>query len=102
MTWRLHKLVLYSHDGHRHEIPDKGFKEKGVSIVVSDSNAGKSAMLEIISYCLGAPECEIADFIRRRCSWVGIQLVRHGQLVLLFRQIPDRGNSFYLYISGSR
>jgi hypothetical protein len=91
VTWRLHKLVLYSHDGRRHQIPDKGFREKGVSIVVGDSNTGKSAMLEIINYCLGASECEIADYIRRRCSWVGVQFVRQGQFVLLCRQIPARG-----------
>jgi hypothetical protein len=88
VTWGLHKIVLYSHDGRRHDVPENGFKAAGVSIIIGDSNTGKSAILEIINYCLGASECEIADYIKRRCSWVGIQFRRAGQFLLLCRQIP--------------
>jgi hypothetical protein len=90
MTWRLHKIVLYSHHSRRYAMPDDGFNATGLSIVVGDSNTGKSAILEIINYCLGASDCEIADYIKRRCAWVGIQLLRDGQFVLLCRKIPAK------------
>lgn len=90
MTWRLHKIVLYSHDGRHHQLPEVGFKEIGVSIIVGDSNTGKSAVLEIVNYCLGSTHCEIADYVRQRCSWVGTQLRREKQFLLLCRQIPAK------------
>lgn len=104
VTWKLHKVVLYSHDGRRHSIPDKGFRET-VSIVVGDSNTGKSAILEIVNYCLGASECEIADYIRRRSTWVGVQLRRGGQFVVLCRQVPATSkkstDNYFLKVSNT-
>ena len=97
MTWQLHKIVLFSHDGRRHSVPENGFKS-GVSIVLGDSNTGKSAILEIINYCLGASECEIADYIKRRCKWVGAQFRRGDQFALLCRQIAAKsGKSTDIY-----
>lgn len=88
MTWRLHRIVLYSHKLERHLLPEAGFKPIGVNIIVGDSNTGKSAILEIVNYCLGSTNCEVADYIRQRCSWVGIQLRRDDQYLLICRMIP--------------
>jgi hypothetical protein len=60
VTWRLHKIVLFSHDGRRHHLPEKGFNENGVSVVIGDSNTGKSAILEIVNYCLGSPPARMS------------------------------------------
>ena len=59
----LKKIVLFSKDGRKREVS----LEKGLNIVTGDSKTGKSALLEIVDYCLFAsrstiPKGKITDF----------------------------------------
>ena len=59
----LKKIVLFSIDGRKREVS----LEKGLNIITGDSKTGKSALLEIVDYCLFAsrstiPKGKITDF----------------------------------------
>lgn len=87
--WQLRRIIIYSHDG-RHEVVS--LKPSSVNVVVGDSNTGKSALLEIINYCMGSKDCDIADHVQKHCPWVAIQWVRDGEYCLLARKIPSPGH----------
>lgn len=59
----LKKIVLFSKDGKKREV----LLEKGLNIITGDSKTGKSALLEIVDYCLFSsrstiPKGKITDF----------------------------------------
>ncbi len=87
--WQLRRILIYSYDGRHEEIP---FTTSSVNVVVGDSNTGKSALLEIINYCMGSKECDIADHVQKYCPWVAIQWVSNGEYCLLARKIPSPGH----------
>src|SRR5258708_38011254 len=63
--------------------------EKGVVNVISGSSkTGKSAVIPIIDYCLGADKCAIpVGVIRENCSWFGILAeTLEGQKLLARRE----------------
>lgn len=48
MTVTLKRIVLFAKNGSKREVP----LEKGLNIITGDSKTGKSALLEIVDYCL--------------------------------------------------
>nr|VFK66648.1 MAG: AAA domain [Candidatus Kentron sp. UNK]VFK72137.1 MAG: AAA domain [Candidatus Kentron sp. UNK] len=87
--WQLRRILIYSHDGRHFEIP---LVPSSVNIIVGDSNTGKSALLEIINYCTGSKNCDIADHVQKYCPWVAVQWIRDGQYCLLARKMPSPGH----------
>ena len=63
--WQLKGIYLFSHDSRRREI---AFDLNAVNIITGPSGSGKSAICEIIDYCLGAGECHIPDLVRESTS----------------------------------
>ncbi|MBT8421185.1 MAG: hypothetical protein KJO08_10035, partial [Gammaproteobacteria bacterium] len=86
--WQLRRILLYSHDGRHFEVP---LEPSSLNIIVGDSNTGKSALLEIINYCMGSRDCDIADHVQKHCPWVAVQWVRDGEYCLLARKMPSPG-----------
>jgi hypothetical protein len=76
--------------------------EKGVVNVISGSSkTGKSAVIPIIDYCLGADKCAIpVGVIRENCSWFGILVeTLEGQKLLARREpggLQRTGDMFVL------
>lgn len=66
--WNIEQIVLYSHDEQSRSLE---IRPGQVNIITGDSGTGKSALIQVIDYCLGSRDCEIADFVKIRCSWVG-------------------------------
>lgn len=80
------EIVLYSHDGKRRILP---FNLGKTNIITGKSGTGKSALIEIIDYCLGRTECTIPDGkIRDLVSWFGIKLQFPNGQVFVARQTP--------------
>jgi hypothetical protein len=71
MYFQILKLILWPRTPG---IPRVVVFEKGVVNVISGSSkTGKSAVIPIIDYCLGADKCAIpVGAIRESCSWFGI------------------------------
>lgn len=71
MYFQLLKLVLWSNV----ELPPRvvPFAEGLVNVISGSSKTGKSAVIPIIDWCLGAGKCAIpVGVIREKCSWFGV------------------------------
>lgn len=83
---KIKALVAYSHDGDRRVIH---FNINGVSIISGESKSGKSAIGDIIEYCLGGGSCPIADgVLRTKVSWYGLVLQFETEEIFVARKMP--------------
>ena len=83
------EAILYGINGETRTIP---FTLGKVNIITGTSRTGKSALGDIISYCLGGANCKIADgVIREKVLWYGLLLQFDGERVFVARQSPTRG-----------
>lgn len=83
------ELVIYSYDGRRRQIK---FNIGSVNIITGKSQSGKSAVGDIIDYCLGGKDCKIADgVIRENVSWFGLLLQFDNERVFVARANPGIG-----------
>lgn len=63
-----------------------------VNIITGKSQSGKSAIGDIIDYCLGGDSCNIADgVIRDNVAWYGLLLQFDNEQVFVARKNPDSG-----------
>lgn len=84
---KIKSLVLWSNDFERKIID---FNVNGITLLIGESKAGKTAIISIIDYCLASSGCDIpASTIRDCCSWFGVVL-KIGKLDILFaRKSPE-------------
>lgn len=91
MSFFIRAIVLYSHDGQKRVLP---FTSSGLNIITGKSKTGKSAIIDIVDYCLGRGSYNIAEGeIRRRVSWYGLHLDNAGDEVFVARDNPGPGTS---------
>ena len=84
---QISKIVLYKDSEHRRVVP---FATGKVNIIVGDSKTGKSALIDIVDYCLGSGGCHIASGVIRDNVYWFAAVVDFGQdSYLLARQNPD-------------
>lgn len=88
--WGLRTLALYSRDGRRRDLP---LEPGRVNIITGDSHTGKSAIAEIIDYCLGSSECHLPPFIRDRLSWAALLWERDDAAFVVGRAVTPTGDS---------
>ena len=61
------EMVLYGYNGKVRKLP---FSIGSVNIITGRSKSGKTAVGDIIDYCLGGNSCNIADgVVRETVSW---------------------------------
>ena len=100
---QIEQLVLYGTNGQQRVVQ---FNLNGVSILTGDSATGKSAIIEIIDYCLGARECRVPDgIIRETVAWFGLQLVVESGQVFVARKAPEgdhKSSGEFMIIHGRR
>ncbi len=71
MDWYVKGIIIYS-PGDATRSVSFG---PGVNIITGESKTGKSALIPILDYCLGAQECEIpVGAIREFAQWYAILL----------------------------
>lgn len=83
--WNIEQIILYSHDERLRRLE---MRPGQVNIITGDSGTGKSALVQVIDYCLGSKDCEIADFVKIRCSWVGTLWARGLEHCFIARKVP--------------
>lgn len=82
-------LVLYSKNKSRRILH---FNLNSVNIITGDSQTGKSAVGDIISYCLGGSKCDIAEgIIRHSVDWYALRLQFDNTQLLAARKNPEPG-----------
>jgi hypothetical protein len=83
--WQVKAIYLFSHDSRRRDII---FDLNSVNIVTGSSGSGKSALCEILDYCLGSGNCHIPGIVRDATSWVAILLSNGKTEAFIARREP--------------
>ena len=92
MTWRIRQIGVYSSD--KGEISSVTFKTHGLNIVTGLSGRGKSALIDIVDYCLMSSGCNVArGVIRDHASHVAIAIERGKHCVGIVRSLPRAGRT---------
>lgn len=90
MSFSISAIVLYSHQGQTRVLR---FERNGLNIVTGNSKTGKSAIIDIVDYCLGRGSYNVAEGeIRRKVSWFGLHLVSGKDEVFIARDNPGPGS----------
>lgn len=89
MSIQIQSIVLYSHTG---EMRTLDFKLGRVNIITGSSRTGKSAIIDVVDYCLGSSRFRIPEgIIKDAVSWYGILLnVQEGTSVFIAKPAPAR------------
>jgi hypothetical protein len=86
---QIRELVIYGKNGKVRTLP---FKLGKVNIITGKSKSGKSAVGDIIDYCLGGGSCNIADgVVRENALWYGLLLQFEKERVFVARKNPELG-----------
>jgi len=89
MTMQILKISLYGKNGSRRDID---FKLGAVNIITGASQRGKTSLIHIVEYCLGASECMVAEgHIRQTVDWYSILLQFPDCQVFIARASPLPG-----------
>jgi len=65
-----------------------------VNIITGSSKTGKSALADVVDYCLGAGECRVPEGpIRRAVSWYGLRIKLDKGEAFIARRCPSTGKA---------
>jgi hypothetical protein len=82
---KIREIILYSHKGDIRRVPLKD----GLNIVTGRSSTGKSALSEIVEYCMGRSDFNIPEgVIRDKVSWYAVIYEFDGEQVLIAKPAP--------------
>ncbi|SDH66712.1 DUF3732 domain-containing protein [Chitinophaga filiformis] len=99
---QIKSIVLYNKKGEKRILP---FEIGKVNIITGESKTGKTALIDIINYCLGSDDCRISEgIIRDTVEWFGILIQLYTEQVFIARQNPNRLNqnsTQHIYFSNS-
>ena len=89
MTLQIVKVILYNHGGETREL---AFRSGALNILTGASKTGKSALIDIIDYCTGRSECNVAEgVIRRHVSWFAVLFQIGEAQIFVARRNPGPG-----------
>lgn len=87
MSWRINQVGVYSHSGDSRLVQ---FRLNGLNIITGDSQTGKSALQEIVAYCLATSKCPVPrGRVRNSCSAVGINITNGERSLNIIRLLPE-------------
>jgi len=85
---QINKIIIYSLKGQKRILP---FELGKVNIITGESKSGKSAIIEIINYCLASSGCDIPEgIIRETVSYFSIYVTfNDGETAFIARENPN-------------
>lgn len=87
MNFHIQNLYIWLSNGRRRKIT---FQPNKVNIITGDSLTGKTAILDIIDYCLFASKHTISEAsINERADWFGLRFFIEGKTYTIARKAPD-------------
>jgi hypothetical protein len=88
---KIKSIHIYSHDGQRRDLQ---FRLDGINIITGRSSTGKSALSEIIEYCMGRSTFNVPEgVIRDKVAWFAVIYQFSQEQVLIAKPTPNAGNS---------
>ena len=88
---KIKSIHLYSHDGQRRDIQ---FKVDGLNVITGRSSTGKSALSEIIEYCMGRSTFNVPEgVIRDKVAWFAVIYQFPQEQVLIAKRTPTAGGT---------
>ncbi len=86
---KIKSIHIYSHDGQRRDL---NFKIDGLNVITGRSSTGKSALSEIIEYCMGRSAFNVPEgIIRDKVSWFCVIYQFALEQVLIAKPTPASG-----------
>ena len=87
MSFTINSITIYSHYGDRRTVT---FNKSGLNIITGKSMTGKSSLIDIIEYCFGRGECNVAEgTIRRYVSWFAVEIENQEDVLFIARRNPS-------------
>lgn len=88
---KIRSIHIYSHDGRRRDLQ---FKVDGLNVITGRSSTGKSALSEIIEYCMGRSTFNIPEgVIRDKVAWFAVIYQFPHEQVLIAKPTPIAGGT---------
>ncbi len=86
---KIRSIHIYSHDGKRRDIQ---FKVDGLNVITGRSSTGKSAISDIIEYCMGRSSFHVAEgVITDKVTWFAVNYQFDKEQVLIAKPLPLGG-----------
>ena len=90
MTMQIQSIILYHQDGRRREL---AFRLGKLNVITGQSRTGKSAIIDIVDYCLGRSTFNIFEGVNRdTVAWYAVMLRVDENDVFCAKPAP-RGNA---------
>lgn len=84
MKFYIKKLILWLQNGQKRELL---FKDNKINVITGESGTGKSAILDIIDYCLLSSTHSISEnIINENVIWYGLKLFIDDEVVTIARK----------------
>lgn len=88
---KIKSIHIYSHDGQRRNLQ---FKVDGLNVITGQSSTGKSALSEIIEYCMGRSTFNVPEgIIRDKVAWFAVIYQFEREQVLVAKPTPPHGGA---------
>ena len=92
MSFQIQDIVLYGFNGKRRVLM---LRPGELNIITGASKTGKTALIEIVDYCMGSEKCGIYEgIIRKAVEWVGVRLQVEGGQAFVARRLPKQGKNY--------
>jgi len=88
---KIKTILIYSHDGRCRHLD---FKTEGLNVITGRSSTGKSALSEIVEFCMGRSSFNVPEgIIRDRVAWFGVIYQFETDEVLIAKPTPGQGRA---------
>jgi uncharacterized protein DUF3732 len=88
---KIQSIHIYSHDGQRRDL---NFHVAGLNVITGRSSTGKSALSDIVEYCMGQSDCNVPEgVIRDKVAWFAVLYQFKSEQVLIAKPAPAAGAS---------
>lgn len=99
---QIKSLIFYNKKGDKRILP---FQTGKVNIITGESKTGKTAIIDVVNYCLGSEDCRVSEgVIRQTVEWFAILLQYEKEEVFIARQNPNslrQASTQYIYFSNA-
>jgi phage shock protein A len=88
---KIKSIHIYSHDGQRRDLE---FHVDGLNVITGRSSTGKSALSDIVEYCMGRSDCNVPEgVIRDKVAWFAVLYQFPNEQVLIAKPSPEAGGA---------